>query len=405
MVLLDTVFTPWRWSPECLKQVDKWIREVRHPNCLKAYGKWLALLHIAAESKEDGLDAAFVPPIPEWAPELVPDVSWLPRDRADNLVLSALTNAARVSRQTKEVITLARNFLVKEVETLSEVYSKGDRALKDSFESLGDSLTQRLGDKPEAALREIDKERWNGGLVAALMHWARHSLSEWEGHRPDASLVLHTTCISQLSLLACLADMWPNAVRHAAMYAPIEIALSRSPSWPKLLCNVIRYFKNDRIVQAAWSLLGRVAGPDLPADDLWAALRCSMKDKPIIRDRALAVLSSTEGKSLVAALSSESIRVALNRWTEEPSGQTVLAIARVFGILSREPALDPRLRQEIQSRLRELALHPDSHRPVFRMAGMGGKGDAAFKIVGENFLDEQLRTLDLELLGEMASGF
>src|SRR6185436_14701018 len=230
------------------------------------------------------------------------------------------------------------------------------------------------------------------------------SLGEWDRERTRSSAVLRTTCISQLSLLACVGDMWPNAIRHAAIYPPPDLYPPGSPSWPKLLCDVIGYFPNDRIVQAAWTVLARVAGRDVAAEDLWAAIRCSMKDRPLIRERMLALLSSVEGRSQVVALSADSIREALGRWTTEPSGQTLLATARMLAILAREPGLDGQLRQDIQSGLRMLATHPDSHLRLFRLTGTGGKEGNAFTLVGEGFLGEELRTLDSELLAHLASG-
>ena len=106
----------------------------------------------------------------------------------------------------------------------------------------------------------------------------------------------------------------------------------------------------------------------------------------------------------MAALSPASIRAALEEWTREPSGQSVLTMARMFGILAREPALDGRLRQEIQTRLRTLATRPASHRFLFRMVGLGGHNDAAYKIASGPRLDEELQTLDSSLFMQMSSG-
>src|SRR6185436_9112417 len=77
--LLNTVFAPWRWSPQCLALWDNWIRKVHHPQCLDESVVWLAILHISAKN---GLDAAHVPPTPAWSPDLVPEVSWLSRVEA-----------------------------------------------------------------------------------------------------------------------------------------------------------------------------------------------------------------------------------------------------------------------------------------------------------------------------------
>ena len=79
-------------------------------------------------------------------------------------------------------------------------------------------------------------------------------------------------------------------------------------------------------------------------------------------------------------------------------------MARLFSVLSREPALNADLRQKIHTQLRSLSTDPDSHRLLFRMAGTGEKQERAFTIVRERFLDEELQTLDSELLTHMLSG-
>jgi hypothetical protein len=69
----------------------------------------------------------------------------------------------------------------------------------------------------------------------------------------------------------------------------------------------------------------------------------------------------------------------------------------------QEPALDGRLRQEIQTRLRALATRPSSHRFLFRLVGLGGKLDAAYKLASGGRLDTELQTLDSGLFTSMTS--
>lgn len=393
--LLHTVFMPWRWSDDCLASWSEWIQDIRDPKCLKTCVEWLATLHVAAADGGDG--EVRLPAMPRWHWPSLPDLAWLPRKTADRLVITALADAASTAQGTAAIVARARDLLAAEVRHLRELEGQDSDAAERILLSLGDALTQTLGDRPEnawLAIKELNKLRWSADEVAALMAWTHESLTAWHRNRQDAPLVLQTICTSQLSILACLADLWPNSVRHAAMQAP---------SWVALLSSVVRYFHGERAVQAAWVVLARVAGPGTQADDVWAALRCSMKDRPIVHNRVLSVLASDDGKSLMAALSPTSVRAALDEWADEPSGQSVLTMARMFGILVQEPALDGRLRQEIQTRLRALATRPSSHRFLFRLVGLGGKLDAAYKLASGGRLDTELQTLDSGLFTSMTS--
>lgn len=398
--LLRTVFRPWRWAPDCLVRWNAWAPTIRDPRCLRQCAEWLAVLYAARAEPKTPLPDDRCPPIPDWLADDVPDISWLPRTSADELVFGALAAAVRESKDLAEIVDHAEQRLGREVRSLRAAHR--DRGtLRAAYEQFGDALIEILNEEPETALKAItDPTRLNETFVTALMHWTRRSLASWDQKRLDASNVLRVTCVSQLSLLASLfvQDLWPNAIRVAAGYASGGTASDDLPPWPALLCNVIRYFPNRRIVQAAWTLLARVTGPDDSLHDLWPALQCSVNDVPIVRDRALSMLFSQDGRALVAALPADSLRQALDAWREEARGQTVLATAKMFAAIALKPGTDPTLRQEIQNRLRERTADPGSHRRLFRMQGTGGKGEERFEIVAERMLEEELRILDLDLL-------
>src|SRR5262249_29992223 len=147
--LLNAVFHSWRWSPECLNQWSEWIKGVSHPNCLEASVKWLAIIYVASEEKSNALDAEFVPQIPEWPTERIPDISWLPRKNADVLVFSALANAAMGSQQTGKIFEMAQILLEREVQSLRSVHAAGREQLRAAYISLGDALVQEIGHTPE----------------------------------------------------------------------------------------------------------------------------------------------------------------------------------------------------------------------------------------------------------------
>lgn len=404
--LLRTVFLPWRWSSSCLQIWQDWIGSVRDARCLEWCARWLAVIRVARADSSHPMTAAVCPGIPDWPADLVPEISWLPGGEADRLVFSALTAACSESSEISEIVARAEQALRRDVRNLRAWRRDRPGALELAYAELGDSITQYLSEQPETAFTAIaDPARLNETIVTALMHWTRRCLAQWDQDRRDASGVLETTCVSQLSLLASIfvQDLWPNAIRVAARDASRGSEATDLPAWPTLLCNVIRYFPTDRAVQAAWTLLARITRPDEALDSLWAALLCSMKDRPIVRDRALAVLFSAEGRSLVAALPAASIRSALEAWRDEQRGQTVLAMARMFAAIALKPGTDARLRREIQQLLRERASDPDSHRRLFRMQGVGGRQESQFQIVAEPFLDEELRVLELELLTQPPS--
>lgn len=401
--LLRTVFRPWRWSPECLVLFRDWGKGVRDSRLLEACIEWLAITRVAAYSSSDNLDTNLVPEIPGWSADLIPATFWLPRQTADATIAAAVTFAAKTSSGRGKLSQQVEEFLAKEVKTLPDHHFAENFELLEAYTSLGDALTQTTGDTPESAWENVNLTTWNGRMVAALVEWTHDSLAKWNNNREECSPVLHNQCVSQLSLLCCAADTWSSVIRQAAARPPADVEFGDRPPWPGLLCQVIRYFPNDRIVQAAWSLLRLFATPTMSGSELWEAIRCTMRDKPNVRDRALAVIRSSGGSRLATIIPDSSIEESLQAWADEPSSQTSLAMAHLFQILARTPALAPERRQLIQLQLRRLAADQNTYRPLFHMSGTGDS-KSPFTIISENrLLNEALEEIDRDLLANISA--
>ncbi|MAS93536.1 MAG: hypothetical protein CMO55_10125 [Verrucomicrobiales bacterium] len=408
--ILETIFGPWRWSKECLLLLDDWLKETQDAKCKYAFAEWLGILWLLGTSKEEWrYDLSFVPSVPSWDPQDTPAISWLGKSYCDWVVVDCLKSACKPGVPLEKIVTELERVLRAEVTNLREVYENPDETRENAFASLGDAVTQWVGDSPENPGDNSAVETLPPHLIPPLVMWTLHSLSDWSrlrsgrsttGSLGDSRWVNHQLCISQISILACVCIHAPNAVRHAALHLGGEGEENLS----ELLCEVIRYFRNDRIVQAAWTVLARCASPKIPVRRLWQALRCSMQDRPIIRDRALSVLGSSDGLMLVDAVASSEteLKESLTQWKTEPSGQTVLAFARFFALLAQSPSVSPELRQRIQTDLRSLSHDPDAHRPISRLTGTGGE-DSPFAVTTSGWLDLELRALDADLLAQMPS--
>jgi hypothetical protein len=398
--LRASLFKPWRWSPSCLAAWRRWIAQVQDPEILRECTVWLAAMHVAASDSPRELPREFVPELPDGLVERLPDVSWLPGKNADLLVLDALFGALSEARDPAEVASRAAELLADDELHFAETLV-ADPSVEARLLSLGSAVTQRIGEVPELALDLVQSREWEGNIISSLMVWTRRCLTDWvKSHDDDARLALKMTVVSQLSVLACLVDLSPNAVRRAAEHAAGAPATGTS-SWTDLLCSVLRHSSNNRLTQAAWTVLPFVCSGGVNSESVWTALRLSVRSTPIVRFRAIAALASEDGRRLFASLSDDSIRLELGRLRSETSGQTLLAMARVFCVLACEPGLDAALRQEILLGLRMLSTGPAVHRRLFQTVG-DGSIDSPFRIVAGAMLDEELRTLEAELYSRIS---
>ncbi|MES2442853.1 MAG: NACHT domain-containing protein [Pseudomonadota bacterium] len=403
-ILRRALFRSWRWSPECLAILSAWVKSVDNVSLANEVALWLGVMHVAVE---DGLPEEFLPGLPGWPTGPAPDLEWLPRPILDGLVVGALAEASADASPEEPVAALvarAHQAMRANACRLKEAQPEAAASTYEDYLSLGNGATQLLGDVPESALNFLSDDGWTERQVAALTLWARMCLDRWQARRTETEqfdLYNETLCISQLSILACLFDKWPNTIRVAMMTPPGEAGSGDPPatSWSDLLVNVIRFFPNTRIPQAAWILLGSTLGPETSAERIWEALITSVRDEPTIRERALSALASIESRTLVAAMASspEAIDAALDRWEDVTGGQTILAMAQLFAILAREPLLNFALRRQIRARLKAIARRPSSHRPLFEMIGTGGKNENGYRIVGDGMLDEKLLQIEREL--------
>jgi hypothetical protein len=400
-VALRVLLWPWRWSADCLALWSRWVDGIEDPALLNAAAVWLGILHVAAEH---GMRADMVPPLPAWRPDRVPDLEWLPRQSADSLALEALANAFADVAPEAGIAALADaadQAMRINMRSLRGALEDEGAITADDYLSLGHAVSQLIGETPETALGFMSEDGWTDSQVAALALWTRRRLLLWHPRRFERHAVDHydnPLCASLLSILSCLLDRWPNAVRIALTQPAREGEAGAGIGWAELLTDVIRFFPNDRIPQAAWTLLGAIVGPDLPPGRLWSALACSMRAKPIIRDRALATLSSLEGRKLVMAIPQAAIEVALDQWEREPSGQMILVMAQLFATIAREPLVDPALRRRIHGRLKAIARQPLSRRPLYRLVGTGGNDLNRYLIVKDGMLDAALREVERGLL-------
>ena len=408
--LLRTVFAPWRWSKECLNLVEEWVKTNPTNLCKTEYAEWLGVLWLLVSSHADwklaDKDRAAKPP--RWPLEQVPPLEWLPKDGCDYVIAECLGRSYRAGMSIDDMMAELGRAIESRVTRLRDAYSESNPNLEAIYASLGDAVTQWVGETPEEPGDKCSVGTLADHLILPLMKWTKHTLHQWDqsrdkdGQRSDSNtrLITEHMCISQVSILAILCSITPNAIRHASL----QMSTNHETGWGVLLCNVIRYFQNDRIVQAAWTVLARVATPDMPVPMLWASLRCSMRDKPIIRERALSVLRSTDGMTLVlaAAASEAQFDAAIAQWKSEPRGQTVLALARLFALLAQSPGVPPKLRQRIQAELRTLSASADAHRPLSRMTGLGDH-NAPFAVVTEGWLDLELQAVDADLLAQLPS--
>jgi len=412
LAMRRVVFGPWRWSADCLRLWSDWVSKIDDPALANESAVWLGVVHVAAADK---LPDEFVPPLPDWPPDCMPDVEWLPRRVADGLVIKALSDAnaaaadvegASIDDAAAALALHAGRTMRENVRSLRAAVREGRAITSEDYLSLGNAATQTIGDVPETAWKSMSDTGWTDRQVTALTLWAGHCLDRWQANRRAGNrfdFYNEVLCVSLVSILACLFDCWPNTIR-IAMKDPERDDRAALPNtdapatgWFDLLVAVIRFFPNDRIAQAAWMLLGGIVGPDTRADRIWEALVCSLRAEPIIRDRALATLSSIEGRALVKAIG-PSIDDALKLWDGETRGQSILAMAQLFAMLAREPLLDRAERRKIQSRLKAIVGRASSRRPLFRIVGGGSKSENSYRIVGEGMLDEKLREIERELL-------
>lgn len=401
-VIRRALFSPWRWSHDCLELCFDWIPTVGSMSLANTIAIWVGVTHLAVV---EGREAATLPSLPRWPSDLLPDIVWLPRLEADALVLAAIADAAATADAGDDAHALSiRAEAAMQAHACS--FRHGGEITADDYVSLGNAVTQYLGDVPESALQSMSTENWTEPQVVALTLWAKRSLERWYAQRDDSDqldLYNDTLCISLLSILACLFDYWPNTLRAMLRERPGTASESPplAPNWAQLLVEVILRFPNNRIPQAAWTLLAGVAGPDTQAVLIWKAFLGSIRSEPIVRDRALMTLLTVEGRALIAALAPK-IGFALDEWESQTSGQTIRVLADLFAILAREPLLDAAVRRKIQARLRKIANRPSSRRPLFQMIGTGGKNEDAYHIIADGRLDARLREIERALLADVA---
>lgn len=391
--LLSTVFYPWRWSAECLQIWSKWVQTVTSPVCLQHAAYWFSVLQVAAtETAFDHLPPTGL----VWPGRNLPAVHWISRRDADRKVATALFHSLQTEDQASKQLDAARRHLLQLTESLHGAAAEGAETLASAWISLGNAVTQRIGEVPETAWPYTvgPDWLWTEPHVQALVEWNWADLVTWEQDRLSISLAHKVTCSSQLCLLACLADSWPSAIRHAAKAR--EHHNPAAPTYPSLLCTVIRFFPCQRAVQAAWIVLAHVCGPELGSNALWAVLSSSMRDIPIIRSRAILALSSNAGKNLAAALTPETVESALKQWSATTSGNMVVALAGLFQVLAKHPATEPQIRRDIQLYLRQMIQRKDAFRPLNTLTGLGTLHEPFVVSTGRR-LEEELRALEAEL--------
>jgi hypothetical protein len=400
------LFRPWRWSQECAALCIDWSESVTSVSLANEIAVWIGVVQLAVS---EGLEAATLPRFPVWREGSVPDLEWLPRVEADRLVIEVIAGAS-VASGGGDAYSLSIS-AEQSMRAHARSLRHGEEITSEDYLSLGLAVTQKMADVPESALNTISIDNWTEAEVIALGLWAKRCLDRWYAGRQDLDrfdLFNEILCTSLLSILTCLFDTWPNTIRavlHQRTYTHAELGKSvegaptssKTLAWDELLVEVILHFPNNRIAQAAWTLLAGAVGPETNAALVWKAFLSSMRDEPVVRDRALLTLLTIEGRTL-AAVFAPKITLALDEWEGVTKGQTTRALAEFFAILAREPMIDVSMRRRIIARLRAIANRPSSRRPLFQLIGTGGKNDGGYRVVGEGRLDFRLREIERALL-------